>query len=164
MIIDLSKDEVRVCTQFAIERWLMKWDAIDRPNYAEGKANGRLEHEVLASIRANVCEYAASKLYNVAWSVPWYPNESHIARARLPDIGNRGEVRSVRTSDAIAFWQKDLDKVLVATKCLDDATFSQVYVFGHLDPEPYAVDDYWDDSIRGWRIPLELFSFDDSTP
>jgi hypothetical protein len=165
MIVNLSKDEVRVCTQLAIERWLMKWDSIDRPNYAEGKANGKLEHEVLANIRANVCEYAAAKLYNLTWTVPWYPNESYPQRKHLPDIGVRGEVRSVRTSNAIPFWQKDMDKVLIATKCLDDETFSQVFVFGHVEPELYAIDELFDDSINGWRIPLELFGFEyESTP
>ena len=42
MIVELSKEEVRVCTMLATERWLMKFGSVDRPNYAQGKANGRL--------------------------------------------------------------------------------------------------------------------------
>lgn len=164
MIIDLTKDEVRICTQLAIERWLAKWDSIDRPNYAAGKANGKLEHEVLANIRANVCEWAAAKLFNISWNVPWYPNELHVQRSHLPDIGNNCEVRSVRTANAVPFWQKDLDKILIATKCLDEVTYSQVFVFGHVRASEYAIDELWDDSINGWRLPLELFDAYEPTP
>ena len=57
-----------------------------------------------------------------------------------------------------------MDKVLIATKCLDDETFSQVFVFGHLEPDLYAIDELFDESINGWRVPLELFGFDESTP
>ncbi len=165
MIVDLSKDEVRVCTQLAIERWLAKWDSIDRPNYAEGKANGKLEHEVLANIRANVCEWAVAKLYNISWNVPWYPNELHPLRNAIADVGFQCEVRSVRTARAVPFWEKDMNKLLIATKCLDEITFSQVYVFGHLEPHLYMIDEFYDEDISGWRIPLELFELaDEPTP
>jgi hypothetical protein len=164
MIIDLTKDEVRVATQLAIERWLAKWDSVDRPNYAEGKANGKLEHEVLANIRANVCEWAAAKFYNLAWNVPWYPNELHNKRFQLSDIGEGVEVRSVRTRNSVPFWQKDWGKTIVATKCMDEEKFSQVFVFGHVEASHFAIDDLWDESISGWRIPLELFELDEPTP
>jgi hypothetical protein len=157
MIVELSKDEVRVCTQLATERWLTKWESIDRPNYAQGKANGKLEHELLASIRANVCEWAAAKHYGLTWSVPWYPNHEHWARRHLPDIGTTTEVRSVRTATAIPIWEKDEDKVIVATQCLDLESFSQVFVYGMTISTPYMVDEYFDESIGGWRIPLDEF-------
>ena len=52
MIVNLSKEEVRVCTLLAIERWLIKFGSKDKPNYAQGKADGRLEPEINANIRA----------------------------------------------------------------------------------------------------------------
>ena len=165
MIIELSKDEVRICTQLAVERWLAKWDSTDKPNYADGKANGKLEHEVLANIRANVCEWAAAKYYNVSWNVPFYPNDLHPLRKHLPDIGAACEVRSVRTSNSIPFWTKDLYKLIIGTKCLDMDNFTQVYIFGHIEPQKFMMDEFFDESINGWRVPLELFDiYDVSTP
>ena len=46
MIIELNKDEVRVCTMLAVERWLTKFGSTDQPNYAQGKADGKLEPEI----------------------------------------------------------------------------------------------------------------------
>lgn len=160
MIVDLSKDEVRICIQLASERYLAKWESVDRFNYAEGKAQGKLEHELLANIRANVCEWAAAKLFQLSWNVPYYPNSEHWCRKDLPDIGTNTEVRSVRTNNAIPFWEKDLEKILVATKCLDMEKFSQVFVFGYALPGVYQTDDYYDQSIAGWRIPLDDFHFE----
>jgi len=157
MIVKLSKDEVRICSQLALERWLAKWDSIDKPNYAEGKTQGRLEHEVLANIRSNVCEWAAAKLYNVSWNTPWYPNYLHGERKDIPDIGNIWEVRSVRTSTGIPFWSKDLGKYIIGTKCLDMEKFSEVYVFGHIDPNEFTGKEYYDHLIDGWRVPIDSF-------
>jgi hypothetical protein len=156
LIVELSKDEVRVCTQLATERWLTKFSSVDRPNYAAGKAAGRLEHELLANVRANISEWAVAKVYNIAWNVPWYPNEFHWARAGLPDVGTRGEVRTVRTANAIPFWTKDLDKTIFGTKIIDEEYYTQVNVYGWFLPSQYQVDAYRDESISGWRVPIEL--------
>ena len=117
MIIELNKDEVRVCTMLAVERWLTKFGSTDQPNYAQGKADGKLEPEINANIRANVCEWAVAKHYNLAWNNPWYPNALHKKRYPLPDVGENLEVRSIRTQDSIPFWGKDKEKVIVGTKC-----------------------------------------------
>ena len=61
MIVELNKDEVRVCTMLAVERWLAKFGSVDQPNYAQGKADGKLEPEINANIRANICEWAVAK-------------------------------------------------------------------------------------------------------
>jgi hypothetical protein len=39
-----------------------------------------------------------------------------------------------------------------------------VFVFGHVEASHFAIDDLWDESISGWRIPLELFELDEPTP
>ena len=54
MIVELSQEEVRVCTLLAVERWLTKFGSLDKPNYAEGKRLGKLEPELNANIRANL--------------------------------------------------------------------------------------------------------------
>ncbi len=100
------------------------------------------------------------KLFQLSWNVPYYPNEEHWCRKDLPDIGTNTEVRSVRTNNAIPFWEKDLEKILVATKCLDLEKFSQVFVFGYALPGVYQSDEYFDESIAGWRIPLDDFHFE----
>jgi len=162
MIVELNKDEVRVCTQLAVERWLTKFDSIDRPNYAEGKAAGRLEHELLANVRANVSEWAAAKAYNTTWSVPWYPNELHPQRKHLSDVGDLGEVRTVRTRAAIPFWLKDIDKLIIGTKILDEDYYTSVEVYGSISPSHFMNEKYRDESINGWRVPVEEFLYERS--
>lgn len=158
MIITLGQDEVRVCTMLATERWLTKFNSVDKPNYAAGKVAGLLEHELLASVRANVSEWAVAKAYNQSWNLPWYPNELHPQRKDIADVGRIGEVRTVRTRDAIPFWKKDFGKIIIGTKILDEDYYTKVNVYGHINPDVYARDAYWDDAISGWRIPVEEFS------
>ena len=158
MIVELNKDEVRVCTMLAVERWLAKFGSVDQPNYAQGKVDGKLEPEINANIRANVCEWAVAKHYNLAWNNPWYPNALHKKRYPLPDVGENLEVRSIRTQDSIPFWGKDKEKVIVGTKCLDLEYFSQVEIFGVAYPEEFMKSEYYDSYINGWRIPISGFT------
>ena len=154
MIVELSQEEVRVCTLLAVERWLTKYESVDKPNYAAGKAAGRLEHELLANIRANVSEWAVARTYSLAWNVPWYPNWLHPVRKDIPDVGQY-EVRTIRTASAIPFWNKDLKKRIYGTKILDDNYYSQVEVYGYFEPDEIFSLAERDDSIDGWRMPLE---------
>ena len=157
MIIALSKDEVRVCTMLALERWLAKFGSVDKPNYAQGKVDGKLEHELLSNVRANVCEWAVAKQYNQSWNVPWYPNSLHPQRKSLADVGVNYEVRSVRTQTSIPFWEKDINNYIFGTKVLDSDYYSEVEVYGHIVPTDYMTDEWYDSYIEGWRVPVELF-------
>jgi len=157
-IIEMSKDEVRVCTNLAVERWLTKFGSVDRPNYAEGKSQGKLEHELLAIVRANISEWAVAKVFNETWSLPWYPNELHPRRKELADVGTNYEVRTIRTRDAIPFWEKDISKMIVGTKILDEEYYSSVLVYNRFDPTYYMSNQYRDDSIGGWRVPVSELS------
>lgn len=157
LIVELSKDEIRVCTQLAVERWLMKFGSKDKPNYAQGKSDGRLEPEINANIRANVCEWAVAKQYNLAWNNPWYPNILHKKRHSLADVGVTIEVRSVRTQTSIPFWDKDKDKIIIGTKCLDTEYYSQVVIYGYINPKDYMRSEYYDSYINGWRVPITEF-------
>jgi hypothetical protein len=153
LIVKLTQEEVRVCTLLAVERWLTKFDSVDRPNYAEGKRAGRLEPEINANIRANISEWAVAKHYHLPWSVPWYPNSLHHQRKNIPDVGNF-EVRTVRTQSAIPFWDKDRGRSIFGTKVLDDEYFSSVEIFGWFQADLYYKDQYYDQSISGWRVPI----------
>jgi len=155
MIVNLSKDEVRVCTLLAVERWLTKFGSIDRPNYAAGKRLGKLEPEINANIRANVAEWAVAKLYNQQWSVPWYPNELHTLRKNIPDVGNNLEVRTVRTQNSIPFWKKDINKIIIGVKVLDEEYYSQVEIYGSFKAKDYMDNAYFQTDINGWRVPIE---------
>jgi hypothetical protein len=157
MIVNLSQEEVRVCTLLAVERWLTKFGSRDRPNYAQGKVDGKLEPEINANIRANVCEWAVAKQYNLAWNTPWYPNGLHTKRHSLSDVGNNVEVRSVRTQTSIPFWNKDKGRIIVGAKCLDTEYYSSVEIYGYIKPEKYMTDEYCDNYINGWRVPLTEF-------
>jgi hypothetical protein len=158
MIVELSSKEVRMCTLPAIERWMEKKSSTDKPNYAKGKADGVLQHELLANIRANICEWAVAKYYNLSWNYPLYPNEIHKDRASLPDVGIDGEVRSVRTRNDIPFWYKDINKRIYGAKVLDTEYFSKVEIYGSIDPNNFMKDQYRDESINGWRVPVDQFS------
>ena len=155
MIVQLSKDEVGVCANLAVERWLTKFGSVDRPNYADGKKAGRLEPEINANIRANVAEWAVARAYNLQWSVPWYPNEFHLRRKDIPDVGNNLEVRTVRTLDSIPFWKKDAGKTIVGVKVLDEEYYSEVEIYGSFVADYYMNDTYYRADINGWRVPIQ---------
>ena len=154
MIIQLTKDEVRVCTLLAVERWLTKFGSVDRPNYAAGKRLGKLEPEINANIRANVAEWAVARTYNLHWSVPWYPNEYHKQRKNISDVGDL-EIRTVRTQDSIPFWKKDAGRTIVGVKVLDEEYYSQVEIYGAFKADDYMNDTYYKADIEGWRVPIE---------
>lgn len=154
MIIQLTKDEVRVCTLLAVERWLTKFGSVDRPNYAAGKRLGKLEPEINANIRANVAEWAVARTYNLQWSVPWYPNEYHKQRKNISDVGDL-EIRTVRTQDSIPFWKKDSGRTIVGVKVLDEEYYSQVEIYGAFKADDYMNDTYYKADIEGWRVPIE---------
>lgn len=156
MIVNLSKDEVQFCTQAAVQRWLMKFGSTDRPNYAEGKANGKLEHELVASIRTLVAEWAVAKHFNLSWTFPVYPNELHGRRSHLSDVGVNGEVRTIRTQGGIPYWTKDKHKVIYGAKVLDSEYFQQVKLFKPFNANDAMLPEYRDESIGGWRMPIHL--------
>jgi hypothetical protein len=154
VIIQLTKDEVRVCTLLAVERWLTKFGSVDRPNYAAGKRLGKLEPEINANIRANVAEWAVARTYNLQWSVPWYPNEYHKQRKNISDVGDL-EIRTVRTQNSIPFWKKDVGRTIVGVKVLDEEYYSQVEIYGSFKADDYMNDNYYKADIDGWRVPIE---------
>jgi hypothetical protein len=153
IIVSLTQAEVRVCANLAVERWLTKFGSVDRPNYAEGKKAGRLEPEINANIRANVAEWAVAKQYNLAWNVPWYPNELHSQRKEIPDVGNF-EVRTIRTQGSFPFWRKDQGRIIYGAKVLDEEYFSQVEIYGWFEADRFMNDTYYVQDIDGWRVPI----------
>ena len=158
MIINMSQEEVRTATMIAMQRWLEKFGSQDRPNYAQGKAEGKLEHELLANVRANICEWAVAKAYNLTWNMPWYPNNLHPQRKDLADVGSNVEVRSIRTQSSIPFWKKDSGKWIVGSKVLDTEYYTQAEVFGRIFADDFMTDEYYDSYISGWRVPVEKFA------
>ena len=154
--VQITTDELRVCSNLAIERWLMKRNSIDRENYAQGKADGRLEPEINANIRSIVAEYAVAKATNKAWNVPWYPNELHPYRKNLPDVGDKGEVRTVRTQDAFPVWNKDKGKVIIGCRIQDTEYFSEVEIFGYIDADDViGKNGLYDSYSNCWRVPFD---------
>jgi hypothetical protein len=160
VIVTLSKDELQFCTALAAQRWLMKFGSTDKPNYAKGKAEGRLEHNLLSDVRSIVSEWAVAKHYNLTWTCPVWPNDVHNQRKDFPDVGTTGEVRTVRTQNAIPFWEKDADKVIYGTKVLSDDYFNQVKLFSPFAAADYMRDEFRDPEINGWRLPLHIVDAD----
>ena len=164
MIVHLSKEEVRACADIALNRWMMKWGSIDRPNYA-GDNKRHLEPEIAANVRTIVAEYAVAKLYKRSFTFPFYPNEEHPYRKDIAEVGTNIEVKSIRTKDEIPVFPKDIRDgwLLVGARVLDRDYYSQVEVYGWLPMEDIPNHDEWKYAPEGsWRIPLDQFN--DSIP
>jgi hypothetical protein len=162
MIVTLTKEEVRACADIALNRWMMKFGSIDRPNYA-GDNKRFLEPEIAANVRTIVAEYAVAKLYKMPLVFPFYPNEEHSFRNTFPDVMPIFEVKSIRTRDEIPVFPKDVEKggVLVGVRVLDSDYYSQVEIYGWL--ELTQLKEEWKYAPEGsWRVPLT--EFNDSIP
>lgn len=157
MIITLSKEEVRACADIALNRWMMKWGSIDRPNYAD-KSN--LEPEVAANVRTIVAEYAVAKAYKQPLTFPFYPNEEHGFRKNFADVGSNIEVKSVRTRDEIPVFPKDIREgfILVGVRVLDRDYYSEVEIYGWLNMDDVQREEWFYKPEGSWRIPLDQFN------
>ena len=159
-IVTLGKEEIRTITLLATQRWLEKIDSTDRPNYATGKASGALEHELLATIRANAVEWAVAKHYDLPWNVPVYPNDLHPRRKDLPDVGTNLEIRSLRTRNEVPVWKKDVNKnaIIVAGRVLDTDYFTRVEILGYIKAVDAQNEAWWQTEHGCWRVPLTALS------
>lgn len=161
MIISLSKEEVRLCADMALNRWMMKWGSTDRPNYA-GENKAKLEPEIAANVRAIVAEYAVAKHYRLPHVVPFYPNNEHYYRKDIPDVLNNIEVRTVRTRDAVPVWKKDQRSglLIVGTHVLDKDYYSEVDLYGWIEVEQCFKQEWYWAPEESWRVPKEAFSLE----
>jgi hypothetical protein len=143
--VPLSKDEVRRCSQLALERWVEKLDSKDKPTYAVGAEAGYLEHDLLADIRANLAEWAVAKHYGLSWNGGFtYPNTEHNRRKVIADVGVNIEVRNRRKGDGTPVWDYDLVKgqTLVACEVPDIKKPREVIILGWL-PMDECGNDEW---------------------
>lgn len=157
-IVKLSKEEVRACADIALNRWMIKFGSVDRPNYQD---KSKLEPEIAANVRSIVAEYAVAKLYKKTMTFPFYTNEEHYFRKDYPDVNPNIEVKSIRTRDEIPVFPKDIHEgwVLVGARVLDRDYYSEVEVYGWLRMEDIPSHDEWKYAPEGsWRIPLDEFN------
>lgn len=157
-IVKLKKEEVRACADVALNRWMMKWGSVDRPNY-DGDNKRFLEPEIAANVRTIVAEYAVAKLYKLPLTFPFYPNEEHEYRKDIAEVGANIEVKSIRTRDAIPVFPKDVRPgwLLVGVRVLDRDYYSEVEVYGWIKMEDVKKKE-WEYAPEGsWRVPLEAF-------
>jgi len=158
-IVKLSQAEVRACADIALNRWMMKFGSIDRPNYA-GDNKKFLEPEIAANVRTIVAEYSVAKLYKQPLVFPFYPNEEHSFRKHFPDVMPNYEVKSIRTRDAIPVFPKDIEKsgLLIGVRVLDRDYYSEVEVYGWIRVEEAAKPEWYYEPEGSWRVPLDAFS------
>jgi hypothetical protein len=165
-IVNLSKEEVRACADVALNRWMMKFGSVDRPNYA-GDNKRNLEPEIAANVRSIVAEYAVAKLYKKAFTFPFYTNDEHYFRKDIADVGTNIEVKSIRTRDAIPVFPKDIRPgwILVGARVLDGDYYAQVEVYGWMHMDQANRDEWWSIEMDGarqcWRVPQSEFSLED---
>ena len=151
-IVQLSKDEIRVCSMLGVERWLTTRGSGLRDSYKEGKANGSLEHQMLADVRTICAEWAVAKYYGWTWNVPWWPKDEHPKRKNLPDVGEKGEVRTVRTKSSIPYWLADKGKLIIGCKVIDEEYFSEVEIYGKFQPIFDDAHLSWDETSYRWSV------------
>jgi hypothetical protein len=157
--VKMTKDEVRRCANMAVELWIEKFGSEDRPNYAEGKKNGWLQHDMVSNTRTIVGEAAVAKATNLPHTYPVYENYLHPYRKHLADVGSNLEIRTIRTRDEIPIWKKDAGKYVVGCYVPDERFFSEVEVYGWVKADDViGNDNYADHSIGGWRYPLSLLT------
>ena len=168
-IVNLSKEEVRACADIALNRWMMKFGSVDRPNYA-GENKKNLEPEIAANVRTIVAEYAVAKLYKQPFTFPFYTNEEHYFRKDIADVGTNIEVKSIRTRDAIPVFPKDIrpNWILVGARVLDGDYYSQVEVYGWMhmaeveEKATWSVEKDYDGKVlrECWRVDKTSFNTD----
>lgn len=146
-----------MCADMALNRWMMKWGSIDRPNYTD---KSKLEPEIAANIRSIAAEYAVAKLYKLPHVVPFYPNNEHYYRKNIPDVLNNVEVRTIRTKDAIPVWKKDQRPglVIVGTYVIDKDYYSEVEVYGWINVDDCFKPEWYYKPEDSYRVPTEAFS------
>jgi hypothetical protein len=143
----------------AVELWIEKFGSEDRPNYAEGRKNGSLQHDLVSSTRTIAAEMAVAKATKNTLNYPVYENYLHPSRKHLADVGQNLEVRTVRTRGEIPIWKKDAGKYVVGCYVPDERFFSEVEVYGWVKADDViGNDNYADQSIGGWRYPLSLLT------
>lgn len=154
--VNLTEAEIRVCVSLATERWFMKKNSVDRPNYAAGRQQNLLEHDLLAGIRANVSEYAVSKYLGLPWTTPFYENSEHPRRIDHPDVGDHIEVRTLRTRAEVPVWPKDVNKqaLIVATHVPNPDTYTQVEILGWMWAVNATKNEWLEPSDGSWRVPV----------
>ena len=163
--VKMTKDEIRRCANMATELWLEKFGSEDRPNYAEGKTNGSLQHDLTSNTRTITAEMAVSKATNTSLNYPVYANYLHPHRKHLADVGGNMEVRTVRTRGEVPIWRKDAGKAIVGCYVPDEEFFSEVEIHGWvMADDVIGKEEFADPSIGGWRYPLaSLISFKEPT-
>jgi hypothetical protein len=62
----------------------------------------------------------------------------------------------VRTQNAIPFWKKDAGRTIFGVKVLDEEYYSMVEIYGSFEANDYMKDEFFDSSIDGWRVPINL--------
>lgn len=135
VLVEIAPAEVRRLSQLALERWLEKVDSVDKASYAYGKRKGYLEHDLLASLRANLAEWAVAKHLRLGWNGGFtYPNSEHSRRKHIADVGQNLEVRNRRKGDGTPVWEYDLSKgqILVACEVTDIHNPNEVVILGWL--------------------------------
>lgn len=159
MILNMPRREVESCISAGTQRYLEKYGSKDQPNYAKGKEDGKLEHELLASIRAAVAECAVALVTERTWNGAYtYSNRFHQYRKDLPDVGSNIEVRTIRTVDSVPVWEKDAGKVIFCCEVIDPDYFSKVKIHGYVEAERAMLPEFLDTYIDGWRYPIHLLT------
>lgn len=108
----------------------IKLESTDRPGYQAGKEQGRLEDEYTSNIRSFTAECAVSRVFAITWNGLPYSNDQHERRKTLPDVGENGEVRTIRLDKTSIHrgwpvWKKDAGREIIC--CTVDGWTVTIY-------------------------------------
>lgn len=159
MILNIPKEDVEYCIAIGTQRYLRKYGSKDQPNYARGKEDGKLEHELVANIRTFVAECAVALATERSWGGAYvYSNRFHPHRKTYADVGSNIEVRTIRTVDSVPIWEKDSGKIIFCCEVVEPEYFSKVKIHGYVEAEKAMTSEYIDTYIDGWRYPIALLT------
>ena len=81
---------------------------------------------------AALCELAVAKYLNQYWHASIWRAAAHRSHKHLPDVGDRIEVRRVRTAKGVTVRKNDRDKRVWGAKIIDPE-FRRIQLLGYIE-------------------------------
>jgi hypothetical protein len=129
-IIDLRSWEYERGFAVGIARFTANWGNQDARHYDRS----RMEEDRSAQAAAALCEIAVARYTNSYWHGHVWHRTDHWKNRNAADVGDRIEVRRVRTKNAVAVRRSDSGKEVWAAKIVEPE-YRQIEILGFIDAE-----------------------------
>ena len=129
-IINLRSWEYERGFAVGIARFTANWGNQDARHYDRS----RMEEDRNAQAAAALCEIAVARYTNSYWHGHVWHRTDHWKNRNAADVGDRIEVRRVRTKNAVAVRRSDSGKEVWAAKIVEPE-YRQIEILGFIDAE-----------------------------